>query len=280
MTEVRKSFQHGFLLSEQELRRPCHLLVEQIKRIDSINAPVNYFKLEFKEGFVEKFMSLDQVVSQDNGGTNKIQRLEIKITTNPRSLNYSVLLKFDTTGGSNSIRYHIVGEDNNWVAITKAQLEARIKKIKRWVPSQLGSSVYLSLLTTVASAFSLSLLIGTPNSQNSRIKELALLEFDWKNGKIKDPVEAIILIKKIRLNSDSVTLDMNYINPSLWLGIILVFIGWFAAVYCFPAYNFYWGDYIQEFKRKQFIGNLILVGVLLGIFVSILSNWFSKKLGF
>jgi len=59
MTEVRKSFQHGFLLSEQELRRIWHLLLEQIKRIDSINAPVNYFELEFKEGFVEKFMSLD-----------------------------------------------------------------------------------------------------------------------------------------------------------------------------------------------------------------------------
>jgi hypothetical protein len=50
-TELRKSFFHGFVLTEQELRRIYDIMLQQMKRITTANV-VDVFELKFKNGMV------------------------------------------------------------------------------------------------------------------------------------------------------------------------------------------------------------------------------------
>lgn len=80
------------------------------------------------------------------------------------------------------------------------------------------------------------------------------LEAAWKNGQLKDPIEAVIMAEEIHDQAFSRVFSW----PNFWVPLvamtgfvlILVLAGFVIQRY-FPAYNFCWGDYLESFERKE-----------------------------
>ncbi len=286
MTEVKQYLSHCFLLSADDLRKLCELMISRINSVQNSTTQNIHLEVEFKDGYVQQFNSVDEVLQIENEDSKKIELLNIEICDNNSPVpSYKILIKFQDCSNyysDISISYHIISEDPNWVFLTESQIKQKLSKIKIWRLKEFfdrGSSGFFAIVMSVLVLFiGFSNILSNNTKESSQIKQsLESLELEYKNGKIKDPVQAIILLEKLKLKSN----EQSIININYgWItGIILIIIGIVASFYCFPAYNFYWGDYIKEYRKKTSIGYTILVVVLLGIVISVFSNWLSKKIG-
>src|ERR1700677_1631044 len=79
-TESRKTFHHGYLLNEQELRRIVDTATQQIRKANPNGGINTFFVLKFKNGTLTRSNSVEDVLSLENLGPKQIVRLVITIT--------------------------------------------------------------------------------------------------------------------------------------------------------------------------------------------------------
>jgi hypothetical protein len=99
-----------------------------------------------------------------------------------------------------------------------------------------------------------------------------LLETAYKNGVIKDPIEALIFLEKARA--------ANHFGLKFVGVMILVFAVPFAVASgvsfvlprLYPSYNFYWGDYIARYDKRRSNLRILWTVVVLGILVSLVAG--------
>lgn len=70
--EANKSFRHGFVLPESELRRFIELIREQVKKINADPDLSFRYQLKFQNGVVAETDSIDSILSQENEGPEKL----------------------------------------------------------------------------------------------------------------------------------------------------------------------------------------------------------------
>ena len=110
--------------------------------------------------------------------------------------------------------------------------------------------------------------------------ELQTVETDWHRGAVKDPVDVIIRIEKIRLSKDE-----GAAPELLWMispfGLLVTFplLG-YVYVYFSPPYNFLWGDRIAIYEKRRSRGRFLLIGIALTILLGVVANFVSKRIGF
>jgi hypothetical protein len=101
---------------------------------------------------------------------------------------------------------------------------------------------------------------------DARSRPGAALEEAWKSGRLKDPVEAIVMAE--RLKDQALRAQMPALGRQVLLGGVVVFglglISYFLVLY-YPVYNFCWGDYLDIFQRKESRRKFILVVVIIGV---------------
>ncbi len=128
----------------------------------------------------------------------------------------------------------------------------------------------------MVSLFALTL-IALPYSKSPELNKLKLIEQNYKNGKLKNPIEALIEIEKYKIDANYPSMPRNSMAE---VGIILTLIIVFATVhYCFSSYNFCWGEYVAYKKRRENIGKFILVTVIFSLVIAVLGNYISARLG-
>jgi hypothetical protein len=244
-TELRKSFTHGFVLTEQELRRIHNKMMQQMKSHGKDNFS-SYYELRYKNGVRAEKASLDEIIADDNSGKSKIQGLKMALLSRSPIQETQIEIEFrvppptskDVDERSYSIQYYVVGDERDWVYLTSSELDDRIANIKQLPIFNYGVTCIVigMLILCFVAAYLIS----------NRFFQL-LLGY------------RIILC----------------LVPSLLI------IGGIAAVYGFPLYNFCWGDYIKFFSRRQTLGKYVLSGVIitlvLGIIGSVIATLFFIK---
>jgi hypothetical protein len=142
--EAKKTFTHGFVLTEADLRRFLDLFDTQFKKLSPDEPQSCGFTVKFKNGVIAETPDIDQVLQQENSGSGKIVRLGIKYGHSGNDSAVAANVDFvnsdeDDEPGAVSIRYSLRADDRDWVFVTGSLLSERIERIKRFAPNQLLS---------------------------------------------------------------------------------------------------------------------------------------------
>ncbi len=287
-TEARQSFGHGFVLTEQELRRIADVATQQLGKIPSASASKTLIELRFKNGTITETDSLDDVLSLENIGTKHIVRMRISFTSerdNPTRLiglpEHVISLTFTNTeegGDERPVSYAVRGNDRDWVFVTASELEERISKVKSLSPRTLLSHIPGSL--TLPILFLLGLLAATLIATTPRHYSTAQsMEIQWKAGTLRDPIEAIIMQQKSIEAMDQARGGRSIFAVLIGVPVALVLGLWALvglATYLYPAYVFCWGDYTKLFERRvqirKYVFSVVVVGLTVGILASVIAN--------
>ncbi len=280
-TKNQRSYNTGFVLTEPDLRRIHQLIIDQFERHlgSTVNINISY-EIRYRNGSISEPNSLDTIMAQENIGSSAITHLGIRFTDDNNPFLYDVTLRFINLDlekyGSASISYTVIGNDRDWVLIVRSLLDERINRIKRFRIYTPDNIINL-LLAMMVSLFAWTV-IALPNSKSSELNKLKLIEQNYKNGKLKNPIEALIEIEKYKIDANYPSMPMNSMTG---VGILLtLIIIVFATVhYCFPSYNFCWGEYVAYKKRRENIGKFILVTVIFSLVIAVLGNYISARLG-
>ncbi len=286
--EAKKSFQHGFVLSEQELRRFVNVIREQIEKTSPDKSIVEYYEVKFRNGVIAEKLSLDDVLSQENIGSRAIVRLKIEISEKVIEPGYTVITEFRKANEEGeeeniSIRYCVVGDDRDWVFVTSSELEERIKRNKKInIARYTRFELFLPTLTLFTIIPMMVNLLSSLNKSNIYIDKI---ETAWKSGELTDPIEAMIALERVGV-TDRVPTEIVFkpIGIGVLVFVILILVVW-GIQYFFAPFNFCWGDYIKVYEKKQAQGKfifitVILLSIIVPICISIISSLIQNSIGF
>lgn len=245
---VRKTISNSFVLDEPELRRIHKVLTEQMAQATKDNDVTTTFSFKLRNQMAFEKSSLDDVFSESNGSDHEIHEFGIAI----RSKKSEEMVSLEFSKDSNApISYQINGIDRDWTTITQSIIEERIRNLRR--PFIISGFPRFFLQFFAFIILVVSILIP-----------LTIL-FDRLSN--YSPPGAIV-----------VPIKAAYI---FLFSTILLDIGIFSYLYFFSPQNFNWGDYVKIYQRHQSIGNAIIIIVILGliisIFGSIIANYFLTK---
>ncbi|MBV9071272.1 MAG: hypothetical protein JO231_21335 [Acidobacteria bacterium] len=293
--EARKSYRFGFILREPDLRRIVDTIGEQVRKLTHDGEPITRFMLKFQNGVVANNLSLDEVLAQENSGAGKILRLSYMCGVAPNddtkpfvALELVNVDEYDEPGYV-SVRFHVFGQDRDWVFVTSSLLEERIERIRRWAPNQLAFSERGNVITRVgfelvlfgfvgllSSAF---VTFGSPTTQYERTVQT--LAEKWKTGKLTDPVAALIAIEQAKV-ADRRAGPAAYFPLRFFGGIFAAFAAvLLAAAFLFryyPVYNFCWGEYLEWFNKREAGRKFWLTVVLAGFVISLVASVVANRL--
>lgn len=269
-----KYFYHGFVLTEQELRRIDNIIIEQFKK-GSTKTPQSSYSILYSSGVFGQTNNIEDVFSQENSGTSKIVELNfLYLTGDDRKLNIQFSnIEADNIPSNVSIKYNIKSKSRDWGFIMSSILDERIKKVKRFNINfspknnfgRLLSSTFLFLIFIVGFTIPLLLSVVKSKVETQKIKN------DWLSGKLTDPIEAIIRFQE----NDYSVLMLSDLKVSLLISFSLIFILTLIILFFKKLHtpcNFNWGDYLEVFSRKEQLKKLILIGVILSLIISIIGG--------
>jgi hypothetical protein len=283
--EANKSFRHGFILPESELRRFTELIREQVKKINADPDLSFRYQLKFQNGVVAETDSIDSILSQENEGSRKIVSLHIY---GKDQKDNSISIEFHNIESDNvdiehSVRYNIKSRDRDWVFVTSSQIEERIAKIKRFdfLPRSKSStrlfSLFIPLLLTIV------MLISLLSSITNRDNYLVKVKESYAKGEIKNTDQLIFLIEEAKQKqSENLNLVQVFSLPGIIVGGLVV-IGVLIYLYLwklYPLYNFCWGDYLEVFKRKETTRKTFNTVVIWGLVISIIGGVITNLIKF
>lgn len=286
--EANKSYRHGFVLTESELRRFNDLIREQIKKINQ--EPTLSFKylLKFQNGVVAETDNIDTVLGQENEGSKKIISLQI---IGNDELNNTVSVDFYNIESDNieteySIKYNIRSTDRDWVFVTSSQLEERISKIKRMDFSpkkgKSTSKLYYSLVLLVVTFVFVLTSLNTITKQKDYLPNI---KQSFEQGSFKSDGELIIALEEARVKQIQ---DLDFFHifyyPGIILGCFIILLVCYSVYMwkLFPLYNFCWGDYLDVFKKKETtrktFNTVVIIGLLISIVGGIIANFLNIRI--
>ena len=287
-TSTYKSYEFGFVLSEQELRRIVQVCYQHIlKHVDEKNCR-QIIKAYLADGAIVESATVDNILSLDNTGSKSIEGILLHF--NDGKMDYEKESAPDPEWGIwvrflnpitrsdtwTSVSCLIIGQSRDWAFLLSSELEERIKKIKTTSFAYIFSRRYFFAIPA-AIAFALSM-IGAIQIDSTKYENIpATLELLYRNGQIKDPIEAIILTEQMKQSAAA----SPERTANMLIFIILSFaipfgIAWIVEntiPYFAPAYNFYWGDYVKDYDKKRTALNIFWTVFILGIIVSIISAY-------
>lgn len=301
--ESSKSYNHGFTLKEQDLRRLVDLINDQFKKL-SVDPAKYAFTIKYKNGAIANTPDIEEVLKQENEGSTSIVKLEINAEHTLNEKKSQIRLIFinndnDDNDGDVPVRHLIKGQSRDWVFVTSSLIEERVVKIKRTrILSNIAKGnnnvfyrlslplIMLIVLTGVMSSLTSSL----GNSVKQKNNRLMIIEEKWKSHQLNDPIEVMLQIEKARSAGDSdiengsAFITIFFAKPVLYVFISFatILIGSYTYLKYYPVYNFYWGGYIEHFdkieSRRKLIIGIILGTIVLGVAVNLLSNVIWNKL--
>src|SRR5260370_30804192 len=156
-TELRKEFTHGFVLTEDELRRLVDCATQAMKRVLPDSGFATRFHAKFKNGTIAECDGVEDLLGFDNSGARRMVGMHIHLSEKNTLARHQIAIDFDNPKENrredHSIDLHVRGDDRDWVHITSSQIEERIAKARTpamypfW--THYGISFLLSLCTAL-----------------------------------------------------------------------------------------------------------------------------------
>lgn len=300
--EAKKTFSHGFVLTEAELRRLLDLMETQFEKLEGGSPLSLRFTLKFKNGVVAETSNIDDVIGQENVGSGRILRLGISYADQegddiPRAKIEFINADEDEEQGYTAIRYTLRANDRDWVFVTSSLLSERIDKVKRFAPNQLASDGrrqpalgLLPALVVLAVLASLLFAMYTRLAETAREDAenplSAKLQSLVDEGKITDALEALILIQQNQeqrhrsLNLPEVFSPLFFVLGGLVALILALAAAMLFMQRYFSLYNFVWGDFEAQFQRREEARKFWIVIIGAGILVSAVGGLIANRLNF
>jgi len=276
--EARKSFKYGFVLKESDLRRLVDLARQQLEKAENGGVKPPHFNIKFRNGALANTESLDEVLEQENIGSGQIIRLKCEQATDG-SAPSRILVEFvnadqDDEVGYVSLRYHVFGHNRDWVFVTSSLLEERLEKIKRFAPNQLSKQASRLFVAAILPIVMLGALFAAMLSPTVKVADR--LEAAWKAGIIKDPIQALIFSQRQQESQGAFVWPFAAIAMAIAIPVLLTLVWAFFYRY-YPIYNFYWGEYVEYFNKRESARKFWLVVVAVGLVLSFLGSMLANK---
>ena len=278
-TEVPRSFKHGFILSEQELRRVVSASREQLRKVGSESS--GRFTANLRDHSVIESDDIEEIIALENGGPKEIRNLELKFESGD-NCEHAIEIRFVDAHRNpktwESIGLKISSSDRDWAFLTASNLEDRIAKLKLFsLPHWWSTSVFGSLLYGLI----VVLLIFGFNEwvEPHFIKEVdkpSELRDAYESGKFKDTIEALIFIEEQKAKSKSGGWYLAYFAAIFILPLTLSWALKKIATRVYSAYVFNWGDQIALHQKAMGRIKILFVAVGLGLVVSVLGSVIMK----
>jgi hypothetical protein len=286
--EANKSYEHGFILIESELRRFIELIRDQIKKINAKPELTFNYRLKYQNGVVAETNQIDTVLSQENDGSKRIISLEIigrDETKNIISVDF-YNLDSDNIQSDYSIKYSIKSTDRDWVFVTSSQIEERILKIKRkkiqFSNRRTSTRLVSFFLPLIFSLVVLFMLLNSVSKRNDYVTEV---KQKFENGEIVSTNQLILELEDAKNKEIE---NLNLISIFLYPGIVIVVLIVIIIIYFlyvgkfYPMYNFCWGDYLEIFKKKESsrktFNTVVIIGLIVSVIGGIIANLLNLKI--
>ena len=284
-TEVKKTYNHGFDLSETELRRLVNVAIEQLKKVPKAADSTTSFKVRFRNGAITETPLIDELIQIENIDSSAIEKLDITVASSSNFAPYRINITFVDADKDReswtSIRYEVKSEDRDWAFVTSGVLEERFRRVKRISWSYVFNSREFTRFTfplLVIAVMTAALFISSFNTSDSE-REVREIASSYQNDSNKDPIEAVLLMELAVLRAKHQSIRPM---PLVMFTVILLFVLAITIVIpkLLPSYNFLWGDYVsvvaQKHRIASFLGGGIGLTLLISIVVQLITNWFTN----
>jgi hypothetical protein len=246
-TELKKPLTHGFVLTEQELRRIYNTMVQQMN-INGKADSRSFFELKYKNGVRAEKASLDEIIASPNSGKWKVQGLKMALYSKfqPRKTQIEIDFRVppppptkEATTRPYSIQYYVVGDEHDWVYLTGSYLDERVAHIKQLPILMFGA---IAVFTGFGLLLFFIVMLTSPS------------------GRLRLPLGYEIL-------------------ATIASGLIII--SGLASMFGFPSYNFCWGDYLKVFTQRRtiakYIINVVIISLILSVIGSLITTLFYLK---
>lgn len=273
-TEVAKSFKWGFVLSEQDLRRILQTCQDHSLKVGS---PTDVFRrlvsAKLSDGSLIESEDVSDILTLENEGSKAVERITINFDDGKETKVHGIEVEFQdgvkNPEGWTSVRYSVVGASRDWAFLAASELEERLRKTKTVASAYRLRTPWFMLipmvLWIVLMVFGSSLFLAD-KQQGVR------LETAYKNGQIRDAIEALIFLEKDRATQQ---LEGKVITVAILSMLLPAALSW--AVYrlvprVYPSYHFYWGDYMVVYDKRKSTMRIFWTVVVLGVLVSLIAG--------
>lgn len=279
-TEISKTFERGFLLSEQELRRIHDTVVQHVARRLQPDEMSRMYEIKYANGGISHPSSIDEVLREENIGSKSIVRFGFVVSGKTPEHNIYIRINFcnaERDSGSWSIKYDVVGGERDWVFVATSDLNERLNRILTLGSSEGWRKGLTSLMGISMAAALLYLVFGLRQNAATQSDALERIQQAWQKGELKDPVDAMLQLERARQLSTKNDYTGSF-PAMIAIPIILVAIQITSSpigkiyAFLFPQYTFYWGEAVAEYDRRQRMTRLLLGTILGGTVLSILAN--------
>lgn len=260
-TSIHKYFSTGFVLNEADLRRLHQIMLSAAAKLQDANEQ-SYFHVRTEDGTVYKFDAIDEIFSLDNIGQRVVVFLYMSVGNSQKisesdaqdkekewkiSVRYEVLT-VEHYSHEDCIQLHVIGQTRDWVVLTAGELEDRIKLTHRFSFVRYithSAAPYVVLFLSLAMAVGFFILMPSADSIHIKLEALRA------DGKIKDAVDAIIAVERLK-EPNKVVRDaiLHWIFVGLiGSAVLVVALPKLAKIIGHP-YVFLWGEYVALHQRR------------------------------
>lgn len=280
-TEISKTYRWGFTLIEQDLRRTIQVVADSLGKVSDAISPTFSAKVRLKDGSVVDITQVEDIFALENSGEKLIHAVSLHWQRCPKDNEptHEVDVEFlnATTNEKNwnSISYRVFGPTRDWAFVTASEIDERIKRTKQLAWQGIFASKWIFTIIMMMATFAALLLTTylTPQEQYH-----VALERLYKAGEIKDPIDALIRLERLKSEQNPYTTMYPIFGTyGVIVGLALLF-GWLLPKIS-PGYNFCWGDYTQKYEKTKRLRTTFWTLVVLATIVSVAANFLSKKLG-
>jgi len=231
------------------LQRMKYRVKLNTKDLATYGDPINFFELKYKNGVKSEKASLDDVIVEGNSSEWKIQEISI-----------SMISRLALGEAQITIWFRVPPTPTN------KDTTQRSPSIGYVVIGTERDWVYLT---------------GSQlDDRVAKIKQLPIYNFGIIAIIIGILISAIAFGITIPAPTHHLLIPVGYLIIT-FIASTLFILGGVAAMYGFPRYNFYWGDYIKVVTHKRTVGkyiiNVVVIALILSIVGSIVGTLFFIK---
>ena len=307
--ESVKNYKSGFVLKEQDFQKLIKIITDQFEK-EKIEELTWDFSLKYKNGVVSKTKEYGEIFEAENEGLKQVIGLSISafggnigerkyekfisefagenFLLDNRDAPYLINISFSSEESlySSPIKLKIKGLSRDWVFLTTSELEERISKLRRIKWPSLFDSIGTIIIPIIFLTFLFPLFTSIKHYSEpytNGVADLNKIINKYNSDSTYSTAQIVMQIEANRLKNEVYRDKVSSVpNPGTLITIIFSVLGigifFFAGRWLQIPYVFYWGEYMEVFDRREKIKNFFIYTVLIGIVLSIISNYISDFL--
>jgi len=267
MDEVHRTIKQGFQVDGLSIKGFVNSSLSAFPE-----NPKQSYKVEFRDGAVQNFDVVEDVLSLPNVGKREINSLNIELCCGDDLKRFFISVKI--SNGEDKIVYDVSSPDQNWNRSAQSECEEFIFSIKRILWSDLAEKSSWAFL--VAPFILMMFAMGSIYSQDDSATRLHLLKQALNNNSLSTS-EAIYKYAEWQSQSPHLKPPL-YLIAGMTIPLISIFLMRSSVIdFIFKSKIFYIGGMVNIINQRRAMHALIWVSVVLSVVIGLGVNWLSAR---